>query len=63
MSLCNRSKPLNQPPGFRRVGHTNTHSALADTPEHHAARALQASQHGRELAVSRQGGRRAVVRE
>lgn len=63
MGLWNRAKPLNQPPGFRRVGQTNTHSALADTPEHYAARALQAARHERELAVSRQGGRRAVVQE
>ncbi|MBV7457337.1 hypothetical protein KW843_22845 [Acidovorax sp. sif1233] len=62
MSLWKRDKLLTQPPSFRRVGHSNIHSAQAGTPAHEAGRAHQAAQFGREEAVKRTGGRRAVVR-
>lgn len=54
--------PLDQPPSYRRVGHSNIRSAPATTPAHVAERVHQAAQFGREDAVARAGGRRAVVR-
>lgn len=62
MSLWNPAKPLNQPPSHGRVGHSNIHSAPSTTAAQGAGRALQAAQFGREEAVKRTGGRRAVVR-
>ena len=62
MALVKRGMPLDQPPSYRRVGHSNIRSAPATTPEHVAGRVHQAAQFGREDAVARTGGRRAVVR-
>lgn len=62
MTLWKRGKPVDQPPGYGRVGRSNIHSAPASTPAHEAGRAHQAAQFCREDAVKRTGGRRAVVR-
>lgn len=63
MALWKFGKPLDQPPSYRRVGHSNIHWAPATTAAHEAGRAHQAAQFNREDAVKRTGGRRAVVRE
>lgn len=63
MALWNPSKPLNQPPSFGRVGHGNIHDTKTPAHAHAAARAHQQAQFGRDEAVRRTGGRRAVVCE
>ncbi len=56
--LWNPRIPLNQPPGYGRVGHHNTPAPKPDD----AKRAVLAAQFDRDAAAARVGGRRAVVR-
>ena len=57
MSLWNRKRPLNQPPGFRQVGQQREAAPKADA----AAQAVRASQFER-MDTTRKRGQRAVVR-
>lgn len=57
MSLWNRKRPLNQPPGFRQVGQQREAAPKADT----AAQAVRAAQFERQ-DVTKRLGQRAVVR-
>ena len=57
MSLWNRKRHLNQPPGFRQVGQQREPAPKADA----AARAVRAAQFERQ-DVTKRLGQRAVVR-
>lgn len=63
--LWDRNKPLNQPPGFGRVGFDTSINPQAQDGESEKAaqRAISNSQLQRDDATRRYGGRRAVVRE
>lgn len=62
MALWNPRKPLNQPPGFGRVGGA-AQQARPDAAAKAAKDAINSSQFARDLATQRVGGRRAVVVE
>ena len=57
MSLWNRKRPLNQPPGFRQVGQQREAAPKTDA----AAQAVRAS-HFALMDTTRKLGQRAVVR-
>lgn len=57
MSLWNRKRPLNQPPGFRQVGQQREAAPKTDA----AAQAVRASHFAR-MDTTRKLGQRAVVR-
>ena len=57
MSLWNRKRPMNQPPGFRQVGQQREAAPKTDA----AARAVRAAQFERQ-DVTKRLGQRAVVR-
>lgn len=59
--LWGRNKPLNQPPGYGRVGYQHDAKVSGGESEKAAQRALSHSQLERKHATQRHGGRAVVV--